>query len=200
MQVFYQSYDMETTEYVENFQALIGVVETYGGAYGREPGLVRAQLKKQEGVATADLDAPDPQQLKDAEAVCREEYLSCMVLRGADQSRYGKLKDDLSNNMTKGLDNFPKTIVEAMRLMTDHKVPARTPRVRAGGSEGVAFVQTGRATGGAAAAARRQGTTRAIAQSSLAMMRRNKECRTSVSKSAMKDTACSRSKMKMYTR
>ena len=61
-------------------------------------------------------------------------------LHGADQSRYGKLKDDLSNDMTKGVDNFPKTIVNTMHLMSDYKVPERAPRVRAGGNKGVAFI------------------------------------------------------------
>jgi hypothetical protein len=87
VQVFYQSYDMETMEYLEYFQALIGVVETYGGVYSCKPGLIRAQLKKQ-GVAITNLNAPDPQQLKDAEAVCRKEYMLCMVLCGANQSRF----------------------------------------------------------------------------------------------------------------
>jgi hypothetical protein len=126
--VFYQSYDMETTECIKNFQVLVGVIETYGGAYGCEPGLIRLQLTAQ-GVATKDLDAPDPKELKIAEAVCREEYLSCMALCGADQSRYGKLKDDLSNDMTKGVDNFLKTIVDTMHLMSGYKVPKRAPQV-----------------------------------------------------------------------
>jgi hypothetical protein len=30
--VFYQGYDMSMMEYIENFKALVGVVETYGGA------------------------------------------------------------------------------------------------------------------------------------------------------------------------
>ena len=41
---YYQGYDVTTTEYVEHFKALVGVVETYGGAYGNEPGLIRARL------------------------------------------------------------------------------------------------------------------------------------------------------------
>ncbi|KAL3810038.1 hypothetical protein ACHAXA_000207 [Cyclostephanos tholiformis] len=149
VELYYQGYDLDTTEYVENFMALVGVVETYGGAYGREPGLIRAQLMKQ-GVSVADLDKPDPKELEEAEKTCREEYLSCMLLRGGDQSRYGKLKDDLSNDMAKGVDNFPKTVVETTRLMNDYKVPPRAPRARTGASEGVAFVQSG---GGASAAA-----------------------------------------------
>jgi hypothetical protein len=88
-----------------------------------------------------------------------KEYLSCMALRGANQSRFKKLKDDLSNNMTKGVDNFPKTLVEAMHLITDYKVPARAPRIQGGGSEGVTFIQTGGATGAAATAARAATTT-----------------------------------------
>jgi hypothetical protein len=161
VEVFYQNYDMETTDYFKHFQVLVGVVETYGGAYGRKPGLIRAQLMKQ-GVKGVDLDAPDPKELEAVEAKCREEYPSSMALLGADQSRYAKLKDDLANDMTKGVDNFPKTIVETMRLMTDYKVPPRVPRVRTGGKEGGAFMQAGGAAGTAVAAAARAATTAAI--------------------------------------
>jgi hypothetical protein len=143
---------METTEYIENFQALVGVVETYGRAYGHKPGLIRLQLTAQ-GVATKELNAPDPKELKIAEAVCREEYLLCMALSGADQSRYGKLKDNLLKDMTKGVDNFPKMIVDTMRLMNDYKVPERAPRIQAGGNKGVAFVQAGGAAARAASMA-----------------------------------------------
>jgi hypothetical protein len=55
--------------------------------------------------------------------------------------------------MTKRVDNFPKTIVDTMHLMSDYKVPKRAPRIQAGGNEGVAFVQVGRAGGAAARAA-----------------------------------------------
>ena len=120
----------------------MGVVETYGGAYGNEPGLVRAQLLKQ-GVAEADLDAPDPNEHTTALAVCREAYLSCMILRGSDNSRYYQLKTDLANDMTKGTDNYPKTIVETTHLLNDYKVPARQQRIRDPDDDGVTFVQTG---------------------------------------------------------
>jgi hypothetical protein len=139
---YFQGYETTTTEYVEFFKALVGVVETYGGAYGNDPGLVRAQLLEQ-GVAEEDLDAPDPNERTTALAVCREAYLSCMILRGSDNSRYYQLKTDLANDMTKGTDNYPKTIVETTRLLNDYKVPARQQRVRDPGNDGVAFVQTG---------------------------------------------------------
>jgi hypothetical protein len=53
---YYQAHDVTNTEYVENFKALIGVVETYGGAYGREPGLVATKLVAQ-GIRPADVDS-----------------------------------------------------------------------------------------------------------------------------------------------
>jgi hypothetical protein len=120
---------------------LVSIVETYDGAYGREPGLLKAQLIKQgQGVSASDLDAPDLTKLKKAEEICCKQYLLCMLLWGADQNRYSKLKDNLSNNMTKGSDNFPKTTVEMLRLMSTYNVPARAQRVKEN-SKGVAFVQ-----------------------------------------------------------
>ncbi len=44
MSTYYQAHDVTNTEYVEHFKALVGVAETYGGAYGREPGLVATEL------------------------------------------------------------------------------------------------------------------------------------------------------------
>jgi hypothetical protein len=140
--MFYQGYDMSTTEYAKNFKALIGVVETNGGGYGCKPGLFRAQLIKQ-GVSASDLDAPDLTKSKKAEEICCKQYFLCMLLQGADQSRYSKLKEDLSNDMTKGANNFPKIMVTKLQLMSNYKVPVRAQRIKEN-SEDVAFVQEGK--------------------------------------------------------
>ena len=114
---YYQAHDVTNTEYyVEHFKALVGVVEIYGGAYGREPRLVATELVAQ-GVRPEDVDLADRAAIIKAEEVCRECYLSCMLLRGADNGRYFQLKVDLSNDMTKGAGNYPKTIVETMCLL-----------------------------------------------------------------------------------
>jgi hypothetical protein len=55
-------------EYVEHFKALVGVVETYGGAYGREPGLVAAELVAQ-GKNPEDVDTADRAAIIKAEEV-----------------------------------------------------------------------------------------------------------------------------------
>ena len=125
---------------MEHFKALVGVVETYGGAYGREPGLVATELVAQ-GVRHENVDSADRATIIKAEEVCRKCYLSCMLLRGADNSRYFQLKVDLSNDMMKGTDNYPMTIVKTMRLLTDYVPPPRLQCMRDPDGEGLAFIQ-----------------------------------------------------------
>jgi hypothetical protein len=62
---YYQAHDVTNTEYVEHFKTLIGVVETYGGAYGHKPGLVAMQLVAQ-GVSTQDVDTADQEEVMEA--------------------------------------------------------------------------------------------------------------------------------------
>ncbi len=93
LQVFIQGYDVTVTDYMEYFMALVGVVETYRGAYGNKPGLFREQLIKQ-GVSAVDVDktvasgGPDAAKIKKALVVTHKCYLSCMILQGSDNSRF----------------------------------------------------------------------------------------------------------------
>jgi hypothetical protein len=131
---------MTNTEYVEHFKALVGVVKTYGGAYGRKPGLVATELVAQ-GMKPEDIATADRAAIIKAKEVCHECYLSCMLLRGANNGRYYQFKVDLSNDMTKGTDNYPKTMVETMRMLTDYAPPPRLQRVRNPDGKGLAFIQ-----------------------------------------------------------
>ena len=131
---------MTNTEYVEHFKALVGVVETYGGAYGREPGLVATELVAQ-GMKPENVTTVDRAAIIKAKEVCRECYLLCMLLRGADNGRYYQFKVDLSNDMTKGTDNYPKTMVETVRMLTDYVPPPRLQCVHDPDGKGLAFIQ-----------------------------------------------------------
>ncbi len=140
--MFYQHAEMTTTEYVKLFTALVGAVKTFGGSYGREPGLLEDEIKIQAGIA--DRANPTAEELEVAYATCREEYLACMLLWGADIGRYYKLKDNLAINMALGQDNYPKTIVEMTQLLNDYRVPPRAQRVPENQVKCVAFVQEGK--------------------------------------------------------
>jgi hypothetical protein len=138
--VYYQRHDVSNTDYIQFFQALVGVVETYGGAYSNEPGLIEASLIEQ-GVTGGLVASATEAQIAKAKANCREAYLACMLLQGADSIRYGPLKTELSNDMTKGQDNYPKTMVEFARLLNDYKITVRAQRAWDDPGEGMAFVQ-----------------------------------------------------------
>ena len=88
-----------------------------------------------------DVDTADRADVKKAEEVGRECYLLCMLLRGANNGRYYQPKVDLSNNMMKGANNFPKTMVETMRLLTNYVPLPRLQRARNPDGKGLAFVQ-----------------------------------------------------------
>jgi hypothetical protein len=124
VQVFIQGYDVTVTDYMEYFMALVGMVETYGGAYGNKPELLREQLIKQR-VSAVDVDktvanrGPDAAKIKKVLVVTCECYLSCMILRGSDNSRFYQVKTNLQNDMTKGTDNFPKTVVQTTCLLSN---------------------------------------------------------------------------------
>jgi hypothetical protein len=60
-------------------------------------------------------------QMAKEKADCSKAYLPCMLLRGANSIRYGLLKTELSSDMTKGQDNYPKTMIEATPLLNDYK-------------------------------------------------------------------------------
>ncbi len=67
----------------------------------------------------------------------------CMLIWGADQSRYLKLKDNLSNDMAKGVNNFPKTMVKTLQLTSNYKVPAKIQHIKKNNKVGD-FVQEGK--------------------------------------------------------
>jgi hypothetical protein len=137
------------TDYIEELEALVKVVETYGGAYGNKPGLIKEQLRK-DGVGDSELMHPnypfniDRNKWGDAVEKCREEYVSGMILMQANKDRFAQLRCDLANDMTKHVDNYPKTIVDTARMLKDYKsVKTRVKSSGDGDDGGLAFAQGG---------------------------------------------------------
>ena len=69
----------------------------------------------------------------------RERFLSYALIKTSN-SKHDKIKDDLSDDYTKGSDNYPQTRSQALMLM-DHY--SKTPTAITT-SEGTAFTQSGR--------------------------------------------------------
>ncbi len=74
---------------------------------------------------TATNGGPDVAKIKRVLVVTRKCYLSCMILRGSDNSRFYQVKTDLQNDMMKGTDNYPKKVIKTTCLLSKYKVPPR---------------------------------------------------------------------------
>ncbi len=128
---YYQGYEVTITEYVEHFRALVGIIECYRAAYGNKLGLIKAQLLEQ---GVSDINMPDADKLKKALVVCRDSYLSFMILQGSDNSsRFYQLKTELVNDMMKGQGNFPKTILKTTVFRTITRCRGGSNASRIGG-------------------------------------------------------------------
>ena len=72
-----------------------------------------------------------------------EEFLACLFILLADNSRYKGLKIELANDFTMGQSNDPKTVVTAKKLLTDYITPGKSTYVKQEPDDaGVAFSKT----------------------------------------------------------
>ena len=124
MTTFYQKLSQSITDYISEFEALVKVVETYGGAYGNKPGLIKEQLRK-DGVNKSELNNAtypfnrDQQKWKDSQEKCRKEYLFAMILMQANRDKFAQLRCNLAS---KHVDKYPKTIVDTTRTLNNYKI------------------------------------------------------------------------------
>ena len=67
-------------------------------------------------------------------------YLACAFISQADPRRYGRLKEELENDFTKGFDTYPQDMVKSYQLLNEYK--NWTLKHHMPESTGVAFSQT----------------------------------------------------------
>lgn len=97
-----QGQNQSTSDYFESFKELLSVLESYGG-----------QLHD---AATAAPDSTDFTSLTtddDKNTFMRDRYSAALFLRNADNARFAALKLELSNDFSKGRDEYPTSLTEA---------------------------------------------------------------------------------------
>ena len=127
-------------EYARNFRSLWDTVEAFGGSPGIHQGLVNAELKRK------GLTSPNDDQIEAAENVAVEQVKAALLISGADQRKFRKLKDELANNYLLCTDQYPDTLEKVGRILflsnyqsTNINAPFRgNPN-----DTGVAFLQRG---------------------------------------------------------
>ena len=51
-----------------------------------------------------------------------EAWTAYLLLRGSDQNKYGSLMKNLSQQFSLGNDQYPKTLVAVINLLSNHKI------------------------------------------------------------------------------
>jgi hypothetical protein len=125
-------------ECARNFKSLWDKVEAFGGSPGIHQGLVDAALNRR-GLAN-----PNDAQIEAAENVAVEQVKAALLISGADQRKFGKLKDELANNYLLGTDQYPDTLEKAGRILSNYQSTDVNARYRGSPNDtGVAFLQHG---------------------------------------------------------
>jgi hypothetical protein len=103
-------------DYLEKFRNHIEVVSHCGGSPGIHPSRVNSILLRN----GHNINTTNGQKIA-AEKECREEYLATALLLSSDRKRFGKLVEDIENDHIRGIDKYPKTIVDAYSLLVHWK-------------------------------------------------------------------------------
>ena len=130
---YYQRDNDDNHKYYQEFCAHVETLETYGGigAVGVTPTFLAAKLKDLAAEKVIN-DANHPTDAERLVAIkqCRDEFLGCLMLSGANRDRYATLKSDLNNQYGFGKDLYPKSPDLCLSLLnrrSDAPLP-RQPR------------------------------------------------------------------------
>jgi len=136
---------MSNSAYKDEFDSLVTTLEDYGGL-PVFPNLLAKKIEEMMADGRIKVEKGKEATIEDkalAIAECKQEYLACMMLMGANHERFGVLKDGLYNDMVKGKDNYPKTPEACLDYMNNFKGPRAPGRNHSGPREELQYVQEG---------------------------------------------------------
>ena len=124
-------------QHYERFQNCAKVLEQCGGSIGQEEDLLKVIFKDM-GMSPTTTIASE----KDAvTAASRERMLGIGFIIGADRTRYGNMLRSLENAYAAGRDEWPKSLTNAYRVMTNWKQERNSgPRID---NDGLSFATEG---------------------------------------------------------
>ena len=136
----YQGREMPLETHHEKFQALMDVIEGYGGGIPVHQTLIDEELEYYE-----DHERKLETCIKQANQTAKERLTAMIFLLSSDRTRYGGLIEGLQNDKLKGFDNYPKTLSETYNLLVNYNGGGRKSGYRGdnGERENVSFVNKG---------------------------------------------------------
>ena len=130
-----QGRSVSVASYYEQFNNTIDMLEHCGVSLGEDDSIITKVLQHHDiepSMATAT-------QNENAHIKTQEWYYGLDFLMGADHVRFGRYLEDLENDFTQGVDQYPKSRVDAHHVLANWKqVPHNLVRLTSG-NHGVQF-------------------------------------------------------------
>ena len=120
----HQKEDQDNQTFLDRYNNLIEVTESYGANIGSHPILLQTDEIYQKQLKDTNLTTKELQVgLENALDRCREKYLAYGVITCLDKKRYGKLIEDLDNSYTLKDNKYPQTMTDAYNQVLHYKMP-----------------------------------------------------------------------------
>ena len=113
------------------------VLEQHRGVIGQDETFLEYDMEYKELTSRTRTE----ERTKEAKVRCKEKFLAYTFIYKADNDKYGKLKEELQNDYTKGNDNYPDTLIEAIQMLNKYKLPYKKQITT---TTGVSFAQKGK--------------------------------------------------------
>ena len=138
-----QQEDESNVKYYERFCNAVEAAEQYGACFGVDEATLMTdeeyrELSQRQQQSKAEKDK--------AKKRVKEKYLAYIFINKLDANKYGNLKKELQNDYAKGKNNYPGTVLEAYKLLTNYRYEKRNGNsnyFRRGNQNALAFNQTG---------------------------------------------------------
>ena len=133
--------DLNNETYLERFNEHVDVIRSYGGDFN-----MMSYMYDEDYLAmTVDKRAAyiqDPENVQEISTRLDNSFLATAFICKANIEKFGKLREDLENDYTKGNNNWPQTVTEAYSLITNYRdfSKSRTKKI-VKASTGVSFAQ-----------------------------------------------------------
>jgi hypothetical protein len=113
----YQGRDVSNAYYLEKLSTSLAMVEQFGGELGVDSGEVKSELALK-GIY---LHRATDNEMTVASIAARGKCLAVAFLAGTDKQRYGRLIEELENDYSKGMNNYPVTLTSAYKLILNYR-------------------------------------------------------------------------------
>ena len=120
-----QGKNESNSDYLTKFKSMLEVINHYGGYFGNDPALVRAEMKR-EGMNVTRKSYPGNIEYDGMVDNAKERASALAFIKRADPARYGKLLIELANNFTRGNDQYPADMTIAYNLLINFKTENTT--------------------------------------------------------------------------